>query len=97
MPSKLILDPNEPGVNEVIAGMALNQPITLREVTIVPTLIDQATVEADVTAIEVEGMEAEGAGGEPIAEGEPGGPKPAEETLSKMPRENEGGFDEGAF
>lgn len=93
MPSKLILDPTEPGVNEVVAGMVVGEPIVLREVTIVPTLVDPNSVEADITAIAVEGAEGEG---EPIPPGEPGGPAVVPDAaLTDMPRENEGGFDEG--
>lgn len=96
MPSKLILDPTEPGVNEVMATMKVGEPTVLRELTVVPTLIDQNTVEADVTAVAVEGAEEGAYGAEPIPEGEPGGPMAMPDAnLTKMPRENEGGFDEG--
>lgn len=94
MPSKLILDPAEPGVNEVIAGMTVGQPIVLRELTVVPTMVDPGGVEADVTAVSIDENETMSEG-EPIPEGEPGGAQPAYENLSDMPMENEGGFDQG--
>jgi len=92
MPSKLILDPAEPGVNEVMATMKVGVPTVLREVTVVPTMIDQSTVEADVTEISLDETDT---GAEPIEAGMPGGPPAVEDQLSKMPRENEGGFDQG--
>ena len=92
MPSKLILDPAEPGVNEVMTGMAVGQPTVLRELTVVPTVITQDSLEADITAVSLEqGGEGEA---EPVPAGAPGG-APAYEKLTSMPRENEGGFDQG--
>lgn len=86
MPSKLILDPAEPGISEVVAGAAVGEPLLLRSVSVVPTRVDADLLEADIAEIsvdEVPEVEAE----EPEAPAVPQG----------MPMENKGQFDEGVF
>lgn len=84
MPSKLILDPAEPGINEVISGAKVGQPIVLREITIVPTTVDPAMFEADVTRLSVDAEDED--------EGEmQTGVSTEPETIPS----DEGGFDKG--
>ena len=54
MPSKLILDPAEPGVSEVISNAKVGEPLVLRDVSVVPTVITTTSFEADVGAITVD-------------------------------------------
>lgn len=87
MPSKLILDPSEPGINEVVAGAKVGTPIVLRELTIVPTIVSAEAFEADVTKVAVD-MEND-------AEAMPTGEAP---NVDGMPMpSDEGGFDKGSM
>jgi len=89
MPSKITLDTAEPGIAEVVASAAVGEPLTLRNVTIVPTSVSDAMIEADIAEITVDDIPSveEGAvetmddGGVPVG----------------MPTTNTGGFDEGGM
>lgn len=90
MPSKIILDPAEPGISEVVAGAAVGEPLVLRNVTIIPTSVSDASIEADIAEVTLDEEI-------PMAEGH--GPEAAEgEDITKgMPMTNPGGFDEGGM
>jgi hypothetical protein len=89
MPSKLILDLTEPGVNEVAAGAVVGEPFYLTNLTVVPSVMNEATMEADIMEIEP--------GGIPMATEEDqlaAQPTEADAMLEGMPA-SETGIDEG--
>lgn len=90
MPSKLILDPTEPGISDVIAGAVIGEPLMIASLTVVPTIMDGATMEADIMEIE--------AGEIPDAEEvEAASPATEAETMMEGMPASETGIDEGVL
>ena len=54
MPSKLILDPSEPGMKDVLTGLKVGQKVTFDDVEITVERNDANVFEAGVTSISVE-------------------------------------------
>jgi len=82
-----MLDPAEPGIADVVQSAKVGEPLVLREITVIPTAIDQTRFEADVAALTMDEM----------AEAPEVAPEttPMPEQMRGMPMTNEGGFDEG--
>jgi hypothetical protein len=86
MPSKLILDPNEPGIDEVVAAAQVGEPLSFSTLTVVPTLVDDTRFEANIVEIVID----EAAG---VIEEEPEAAE-AEAMMAEMPMAGTG-IDEG--
>lgn len=89
MPSKLMLDPKEPGIADVIAAATVGEPLVLREVTVIPSAITDSMFEADISAVTMTEMEEM----PEVEETEEQGEMP----MKGMPMTNEGGYDEGGM
>lgn len=86
MPSKLILDPNEPGIDEVVAAAQVGQPLSFSTLVVIPTLVDETRFEANIAEIVID----EAAG---VIEEEPEAAE-AQEMMAEMPMAGTG-IDEG--